>query len=102
MSTDPIADLVEHPPRRDDPAPPGLADAVLARVQREAQPRRPVWWPLAAALAAGLIALPAGGGGFAIDPTLVEFGVECLLAAAGMLLLARLAGRAASESPWTA
>jgi lysylphosphatidylglycerol synthetase-like protein (DUF2156 family) len=102
MSTDPIADLVDHPPRDDRPAPPALVDAVLARVRSEASPRPTVWWPLVAAVAAGLLLLPGGDGEFSLDLSLLGPAIECLLAAGAVLLLARLAARPASEATWTA
>lgn len=103
MSTDPIADLIDHPPRDDRPAPPALAEAVLARVRSEAAPRRAVWWPLAAAIAAGLLLLPGDGGELRLDLALLGPAIECVLAAGALLLLlARLGGRTVSEAAWTA
>lgn len=103
MSTDPIADLVDHPPRDDDrPAPAALTEAVMARVRHEARPRPIAWWPLAAVVAAGLLLLPGEGGELAVDPALLGLAVECILGAGALLLLVRLAGRTTSEVAWTA
>ncbi len=102
MSTDPIADLVEHPPRHDPPAPLALAEAVLTRVRREPVPRRTVWWPLAAAAAAILCLLPADGAGVAFDPEVLGLAIECLVGAGGLLALALLAGRGRWEPAWKA
>lgn len=100
MSTDPIEDVIDHPPRDDAAAPPRLAEAVMTRVAAQAQPRRTRWWPLLAAAAAGLALVPGDAGGIAgIDPELLWSLAECAAGAGLVLLLARTA---ATEAPWTA
>jgi hypothetical protein len=103
MSTDPIADLIDHPPCVDPPADPALCAAILARVRAlpppATVPRQR--WRLPAALVAVLLAcLPFDGPPPAIDGGLMLFAAEALLAAGALLAVALFAGRGSWEAAW--
>jgi hypothetical protein len=102
MSTDPIADLVDHPPRHDPPVPARLADTVLVRVHAASAAQRRAWWPLALLIILILTLLPGGDATMTLDPAVIGYACECVLMAGGLLLLVLLANRGIWGTAWKA